>query len=80
MSDELTWVCDCPTKDALVCKEHPDCRPSYCKMRLFDPPIFLGMKVIVDPSMPPGTIEMRGPHNTVRVENLADSETEGGKP
>jgi hypothetical protein len=39
MSEELTWVCDCPTKDALVCKEHPDCRPSYCKMRLFDPPI-----------------------------------------
>lgn len=31
----------------------------------------LGMKVIVDPSLPPGTIEMRGPHNTVRVVGLA---------
>jgi len=27
-------VCDCDTRSALVCKEHPDCRPSYCKMRL----------------------------------------------
>lgn len=34
-------------------------------------PTILGMKVVVDPSMPPGTIEMRGPHNTVRVEGLA---------
>jgi hypothetical protein len=29
---EIRIVCDCPTKDALVCKEHPDCRPSYCKL------------------------------------------------
>lgn len=34
----------------------------------------LGLKVVVDPSMPPGTVEMRGPHNTVRVEGL-ESET-----
>ena len=33
---ELEHVCDCPTRDALVCKENPDCRPSYCKMRKFD--------------------------------------------
>ena len=32
----LEYVCDCSTKDALVCKEHPDCRPSYCKMTRFD--------------------------------------------
>lgn len=34
-------------------------------------PSVLGIKVVVDESMPPGTVEMRGPHNTVRVENLA---------
>lgn len=34
-------VCDCPTKDALVCKEHPDCRPSYCKLSVLTPPIML---------------------------------------
>src|ERR1700735_2821634 len=39
IGDTLTLVCDCATKDALVCKEHPDCRPSYCKMRMFDPQI-----------------------------------------
>jgi len=38
-NQQLEQVCDCSTKDALVCKEHPDCRPSYCKMRRFDPPI-----------------------------------------
>lgn len=38
-SNQLISICDCGTKDALVCKEHPDCRPSYCKMRLFDSPI-----------------------------------------
>lgn len=38
----------------------------------------LGLKVVVDPSMPPGTVEMRGPHNTVRVEGL-ESETEVAK-
>lgn len=37
--EQLESVCDCDTKSALVCKEHPDCRPSYCKMRRFDPPI-----------------------------------------
>jgi len=30
----ITAICDCPTKDALVCKEHPDCRPSYCKLSI----------------------------------------------
>lgn len=36
----------------------------------------MGVQVIVDPSMPPGTVELRGPHNTVRVENLAVIDTE----
>lgn len=70
------WVCDCPTRDALVCKEHPECRPSYCKMSRFDAPKVLDMNVVIAPSMPPGTIELRGPHNTVRVENLAVPDTE----
>lgn len=35
-SNQLVAVCDCPTKDALVCKAHPDCRPSYCKLRRSD--------------------------------------------
>lgn len=39
---ELVIICDCATKDALVCKQHPDCRPSYCKMSRFDqPPILI---------------------------------------
>lgn len=36
---ELVWVCDCATQSALVCKEHPDCRPSYCKMNRHYPPV-----------------------------------------
>jgi Phage protein (N4 Gp49/phage Sf6 gene 66) family len=38
---ELVPVCDCSTQDALVCKEHPDCRPSYCKMRRYVPPVIV---------------------------------------
>lgn len=29
-------ICDCGTRDALVCKDNPDCRPSYCKMSFYD--------------------------------------------
>lgn len=39
----------------------------------------LGLKVVIAPSMPPGTIEMRGPHNTVKVEGL-ESETSSVPP
>lgn len=39
---ELVIICDCATKDALVCKQNPDCRPSYCKMSRFDqPPVLI---------------------------------------
>lgn len=40
-------------------------------------PSLLGIKVVVDPSMPQGTIEMRGAHNTVRVENLDMTPADG---
>lgn len=36
MAELLVSICDCPTKDALVCKEHPDCRPSYCKLSHYE--------------------------------------------
>jgi hypothetical protein len=36
----------------------------------------MGVQVIVDPGMPPGTIELRSPKSTVRVENLAPFDTE----
>lgn len=32
----LPNVCDCSAESALVCKQHPDCRPSYCKLSFYE--------------------------------------------
>lgn len=31
--NSIRLICDCPTQDALICRENPDCQPSYCKMK-----------------------------------------------
>jgi hypothetical protein len=34
---ELQHICDCPTRDAMVCRDNPECQPSYCKMKRLTP-------------------------------------------
>lgn len=65
---QLRSICDCDTKSALVCKQNPDCRPSYCKMRLFDPPITVSEAVTSNERL------------ATRVKRLLDMKLRGEDP
>ena len=44
-------ICDCPTTDAMVCRDNPDCQPSYCKMKFYAEAQFPGR--LTPPADPP---------------------------